>query len=70
MAKTKKKQKNKERNNLNCCRIKGKEKKCIRNDGKVFKLPRKFSKKQCNNFFRNKNKGFSIIASCSPFKNC
>ena len=52
-----------------CCNIskKSKNKKCLRNDGKVFNLPRKFSKNKC---LSSKNKGFSMKSSCAPFKNC
>ena len=49
----------------NCCNIKKKSKKCIRKDGKIFKLPRKYTRKQCRT-----KKGFSKKSSCSPFKYC
>jgi len=42
--KTKKKTKKKL---VNCCKSNKKHKKCIRKDGKIFFLPRKFTKKQC-----------------------
>ena len=48
----------------NCCN-KNISNKCIRNDGKIFKLPRKFTKKQCN-----KIRGFSMRSSCAPYKYC
>lgn len=51
----------------NCCKSKETNKKCIRNDGKVFDLPRKFSKKKC---LSKKIKGFSMKSSCSPYQNC
>lgn len=49
----------------NCCNINKKSKKCIRKDGKIFSLPRKFTRKQCRT-----KKGFSKKSSCSPFKYC
>lgn len=49
----------------NCCKINKKSKKCIRKDGKIFSLPRKFTKKQCK-----RKKGFSKKSSCAPFKYC
>lgn len=51
----------------NCCTSSESNKKCIRKDGKIFDLPRKFSKKKC---LSNKIKGFSMKSSCSPYKNC
>ena len=49
-----------------CCNITKKNKKCYRKkDKKIFKLPRKFTKKQCK-----KIKGFSMRSSCAPFKFC
>ena len=50
-----------------CCNITNKSKKCKRKDGKIFKLPRKFSKTIC---LSSKIKGFSMKSSCSPFKSC
>lgn len=53
---------------IDCCKISknSNKKKCIRKkDSKIFKLPRKFSKKKCKN-----PKGFSMISSCSPYKYC
>lgn len=51
-----------------CCKACAKNKKCVRNsDKKVFSLPRKFSKKQC---LRKNPKGFTMRASCAPYKNC
>ena len=52
---------------INCCKINSKTKKCFRRDGKVFNLPRRFTKKQCAP--RNV-RGFSMRSSCAPFKNC
>lgn len=48
-----------------CCRATRKRKSCIRKDGKRFRLPRKFSKKQCK-----RPKGFSMRSSCAPYKFC
>tara|TARA_Y100000816_G_scaffold291175_1_gene281742 strand:+ start:8403 stop:10214 length:1812 start_codon:yes stop_codon:yes gene_type:complete len=50
----------------NCCNHTKKHKLCIRkNDKKLFKLPRRFTKKQCKN-----PRGFTMKASCAPYKNC
>ena len=49
----------------NCCNINKKSKRCIRKDGKIFSLPRKFTRKQCRT-----KKGFSKKSSCAPFKYC
>jgi len=48
-----------------CCNHSKKDKKCIRNDKKTFKLPRRFSK---NKF--KKIKGFTMRSSCAPYKDC
>jgi len=51
---------------VDCCRSTQKHKKCIRKkDKKVFKLPRKFSKKKCR-----KPKGFTMRSSCAVYKGC
>ncbi len=53
---------------VDCCKSNIKTKKCIRKeDKKVFDLPRRFSRKQCVNRI---NKGFTMRASCAPYKNC
>lgn len=49
----------------NCCNITRKNKKCKRKDGKIFSLPRRFTRKQCK-----KQKGFTMRSSCAPFKMC
>jgi len=49
----------------NCCNINKKSKKCIRKDGKIFSLSRKYTRKLCRS-----KKGFSKKSSCSPFKCC
>lgn len=48
-----------------CCILNKNTKKCIRKDNKIFTLPRKFTRKQCEN-----KKGFSMYASCAPYKFC
>jgi hypothetical protein len=49
-----------------CCTCKKKTKACFRkSDKKVFNLPRKFSRKKCK-----KAKGFTMRASCAPYKDC
>ena len=51
-----------------CCNIKNYTiKKCLRNDGKIFNLPRKFSLQKCKS---KKIKGFTMKSSCAPFKFC
>ena len=50
-----------------CCIVDQKKKKCKREeDGKIFKLPRKFSREKCLEGVR----GFTMRSSCAPFKNC
>ena len=51
----------------NCCRTNNKTKKCKRSDGKVFHLPRRFSKKRC---IKGPINGFTMRSSCAPFQNC
>jgi hypothetical protein len=51
---------------IDCCRHNKTHKECKRSsDGKVFKLPRKFLKKQCEN-----PKGFTMRSSCAPYIGC
>ena len=51
---------------ISCCHKSLKyKKKCQRSDKKIFKLPRKFTKKQCRHI-----KGFSMRSSCAPYKYC
>lgn len=53
---------------INCCRTSKRSSKCKRKrDGKIFKLPRKFSKRRC---LSKKKKGFTMRASCAPYKGC
>ena len=50
-----------------CCNHKKEDKKCVRkSDKKIFNLPRKFSKIQC----QQKIKGFTMRSSCAPYKGC
>ncbi len=51
----------------NCCKAKKTAKKCIRKDGKVFSLPRRFSRKRCK---KGPIKGFTMRSSCAPYKKC
>ena len=49
-----------------CCSHTKKDSKCKRiSDGKIFALPRRFSKKKCKN-----PKGFTMKSSCAPYKYC
>lgn len=50
---------------MNKCCNNPKTKKCIRQDKKLFSLPRRFSMKQCKH-----PKGYSMKASCAPYKYC
>ncbi len=47
-----------------CC-TNPKTKKCMRQDKKIFNLPRRFSMKQCK-----QPRGFTMKASCAPYKDC
>ena len=50
-----------------CCNHTRKAKKCVRKDGKLFSLPRKFTRKHCS---EKRKQGYSMNASCAPYKNC
>lgn len=51
---------------IDCC-INKHSKKCIRqSDKKIFKLPRKYTFQKC----KSKIKGFTMRASCAPYKDC
>jgi len=50
-----------------CCNHKSTDKKCVRKDGKVFNLPRKFTRHTC---VTSNIKGFSKRSSCAPYKHC
>ena len=53
-------------NNMrDCCISTKRAKKCKRKDGKLFSLPRKFTKKRCAHI-----KGFTMRSSCAPYKYC
>ena len=53
---------------IDCCKTNNSTKKCIRKeDNKVFTFPRRFSRKKC---LSSKPKGFTLRASCAPYKNC
>ena len=49
-----------------CCRATRRHKKCVRKDGRVFSLPRKFSRRRCKKGI----KGFTMKSSCAPYKYC
>lgn len=49
-----------------CCKTGKKAKKCKNKHGKVFNLPRRFTKKRC----LKKIKGFTMRTSCAPYKYC
>lgn len=51
----------------NCCFSTRRNKKCRRKkDGKLFRLPRRFSRNRCT----RKLKGFTMRSSCAPYKYC
>ena len=51
----------------NCCASNSSDKECVRkSDGKVFELPRRFTKKRCKKGI----KGFTMRSSCAPYKDC
>ena len=51
----------------NCCKHNNKSKKCRRkSDGKIFSLPRRFTRKKCKRGI----KGFTARSSCAPYKDC
>jgi hypothetical protein len=53
---------------IDCCKTNNSTKKCIRKeDNKVFTFPRRFSRKKC---LWSEPKGFTMKASCAPYKNC
>ena len=50
-----------------CCKSTKKDKQCVRkSDGKIFTLPRRFSKNKC----KKGVKGFTMRSSCAPYKDC
>ena len=62
--------KDKIENIIKCCKLTNlsekKFKKCKRGDGVIFNLPRKYSKSKCAKVVR----GYSMKASCAPYKYC
>lgn len=51
-----------------CCKYNSKyTKRCMRKDGKIFHLPRRFSRKSC---MTKPIRGFSMRSSCAPYKFC
>lgn len=52
---------------MNCCKHNKTAKKCLRkSDKKIFSLPRRFTRKKC----KKGVKGFTMKASCAPYKDC
>ncbi len=52
---------------MDCCKHSKSAKKCIRkSDKKIFSLPRRFTRKRC----KKGAKGFTMKASCAPYKDC
>ena len=51
---------------MDCCKVSRRAKTCKRrSDGKLFKLPRRFTKKKCKTV-----RGFTMRSSCAPYKDC
>lgn len=51
---------------MDCCKVTKRHKTCRRrSDGKIFKLPRRFTRKGCKRV-----RGFSMISSCAPYNDC
>ena len=52
---------------MDCCKHNKTAKKCMRkSDKKIFSLPRRFTRKRC----KKGAKGFTMKASCAPYKDC
>ena len=52
----------------NCCaKTSKKSKQCTREDGKVFELPRRFTRDRC---IKVPIRGFTMRSSCAPYKFC
>lgn len=50
-----------------CCSVSSKKKgRCTRKDGKIFSIPRRFTRKRCLKGV----KGFTMKSSCAPYKFC
>ena len=54
---------------MSCCssRRRKTKKRCLRKDGRVFKLPRRFTREKC---IKGPVRGFSMKSSCAPYKYC
>lgn len=52
---------------IDCCKHSKYSKKCIDNRGKIYNLPRRFSRHKCLN---STIRGFTMRASCTPYNNC
>ena len=50
-----------------CAKPTKKNKQCIRKDGKVFQLPRRFTRGRC---VKGPVRGFTMRSSCAPYKFC
>lgn len=50
-----------------CAKSSKKTKQCIRKDGKVFQLPRRFTRGRC---IKGPVRGFTMRSSCAPYKFC
>ncbi len=49
-----------------CCKHSKKAKSCKRSkDGKIFSLPRRFTRRRCRQI-----KGFTMRSSCAPYLGC
>lgn len=52
---------------INCCIHNKTHKKCVRKcDNKIFSLPRRFTRRRCQQGIR----GFTMRSSCAPYKDC
>ena len=52
---------------INCCSHNKTQKRCVRkSDEKVFSLPRRFTRKRCQQGI----KGYTMRSSCAPYKDC
>ena len=53
---------------VDCCLHTDKDAECVRkDDNRIFKLPRKFSRKRC---IKNPVRGFTMRSSCAPYRKC
>lgn len=50
---------------IQCCKHGSKHKTCKNKKGKIFSLPRRFSKDKCK-----RPRGFTMKSSCTPYKDC